>query len=178
MWTTWYDASSIGHNGGVIIDLGDATLNVFLRVKGLQRLQARFHVGAPRDTSPEDRVIKGPPYAVTPEKVDFIMDLQADKGVLLSFQFTDELEHPVPTPEGAVIVYTVDDPTVINLVNVGDGTAQALATGTLGTANVHGEATLPAGQVITGDMQIVVVVGLAERATMVAGEPFEVTPDV
>jgi hypothetical protein len=27
-------------------------------------------------------------------------------------------------------------------------------------------------------MQIVVVVGLAERATMVAGEPFEVTPDV
>ena len=65
-----------------------------------------------------------------------------------------------------------------NLVDVGDGTAQALATGTLGTANVHGEATLPAGQVITGDMQIVVVVGLAERATMVAGEPFEVTPDV
>lgn len=162
----------------MIVDLGDATLNIFLRVKGLQRLRARFHVGAPRDTSPEDRVIKGPPYAVTPERVDFIMDLQADKGVPLTFQFTDELENPVPTPPGAVIVFTVDDPTIINLVDAGDGTAQALATGTLGTANIHAEATLPAGQVITGDLQIVVVVGLAERAAVVAGEPFEVTPDV
>ena len=160
----------------MIIDLGDATLNIFLRVKGLQRLQARFHVGAPRDTSPEDRIVKGPPYAVTPERVDFIMDLLADKQVDLSIQFTDEPGNPVPTPADAVVVYTVDDPTVINLTDNGDGTAVAAATGTLGTANVHADITT-GGSTITGDLQIVVVAGLAERATVVAGEPTEVTPD-
>lgn len=162
----------------MIIDLGDATLNVFLRVKGLQRFGMRFHVGTPRDTSPEDRVVNGPPFAMTPERVDFVMDLLADKGVPLTFEFTDEIGHPVPAPAGATIVFTVDDPTIINLVDAGDGTAQALATGTLGSANVHAEAAIPGGATITGDLQIVVVVGLAERATVVAGEPFEVTPDV
>jgi hypothetical protein len=162
----------------VIIDLGDATLNINLRVKGLQRLNVRFHVGAPRNTSPEDRVVNGPPYAATPVKVDFVMDLMADQQVPLSVEYTDEVGNAVPTPAGATAVFTVDDPTIINLTDNGDGTANAAATGTLGTANVHLVATTAAGATLTGDLQIVVVAGLAERVTVVAGTPTEVTPDV
>jgi hypothetical protein len=160
----------------VIIDLGDATLNINLRVKGLQRLRLRFHVGIPRDTSPEDRIIKGPPYAVTPERVDFIMDLAADQQVPLSVEYTDEVGNPVPTPAAATVVYTVDDPTIINLTDNGDGTAIAAAVGALGAANVHVEATFN-GTTLTGDLQIVVVAGLAERLSVIAGPPSEVTPD-
>lgn len=161
----------------MIIDLGDATLDIFLRIKGLQRLQLRFHVGTPRDTSPDDRVVKGPPYATTPVKVDFVMDLMADQQVPLSVEYTDEIGNPVPTPAGATVVYTVDDPTIINLTDNGDGTAVAAAVGALGTANVHVEATLTGGAILTGDLQIVVVAGLAERLSVVAGPPSEVTPD-
>lgn len=160
----------------MIIDLGDATLNITLKVKGLQQLGARFHVGAPRDTSPEDRVVKGPPYAATTAKVDFIMDLLADQQVPLSIQFTDEMENPVPAPADAAAVYTVDNPTVINLTDNGDTTGNAAATGVLGVANIHADITAN-GRTITGDLQIVVVPGLAERATVVAGPPTEVTPD-
>jgi len=105
------------------------------------------------------------------------MDLMADKKVPLNVQYTDELEHPVPTPDGAVTVFTVDDGTIINLTDNGDGTAVAAATGTLGTANVHMVSDAP-GIHVEGDLQIVVVAGLAERATIVAGAPEEVTPDV
>jgi hypothetical protein len=160
----------------VIIDLGDATLNINLRVKGLQRFRLRLHVGTPRDTSPEDRVIQGPPYALTPERVDFVMDLMADQQVPLSVEYTDEIGNPTPAPAGAAVVYTVDDPTIINLTDNGDGTANAAAVGVLGTANVHVEATFN-GTVLTGDLQLVVVAGLAERLNVVAGPPTEVTPD-
>lgn len=104
------------------------------------------------------------------------MDLQADMQVPLSVEFTDELGNPVPPPTGAAVVYTVDDPTVINLTDNGDGTAIAAAVGTLGTANVHVEVTWN-GFTVTGDLQIVVVAGMAERVNIVAGEPTEVTPD-
>lgn len=104
------------------------------------------------------------------------MDLAADQQVPLSAEFTDEVGNPTTSPTGAVVTYTVDDPTVINLTDAGDGTANAAATGTLGTANVHVEATWD-GQTVTGDLQIVVVAGLAERLNVVAGEPTEVTPD-
>lgn len=160
----------------MIIDLGDATLNINLQIKGLQRIQARIHVGSPTDTSPEDRVVKGPPYATTPAKVDLIMDLLADKGVDLSVEYTDEVGNPVPAPADAVVTWTVDDPTIINLTDHGDGTARADATGTLGTANVHLESVFN-GRTVTGDLQLVVVAGFAERANIVASEPTEVTPD-
>ena len=58
---------------------------------------------------------------------------------------------------------------------VASGQAPA-ATGVLGTANVHVDATGPLAA--SGDLQIVVVAGLAERLSVVAGEPEEVTPDV
>lgn len=103
------------------------------------------------------------------------MDLQADKKVGLSVEFTDEVGNPVTTPAGETVVYTVDDPSIIALTDNGDGTASAAATGVLGTANVHVEATGPLAA--SGDLQIVVVPGLAERLNVVAGEPEEITPD-
>lgn len=66
-------------------------------------------------------------------------------------------------------------PSIINLTDNGDGTAVAAAVGVLGTANVHGEATGPV--TASGDLQIVVVAGDAERFEIVAGAPEEVTPD-
>ena len=159
------------------IDLGDATLSVCLRVHGLKRYKIAFHVGVVSNTTPADRVVNGPPYSTPTGRIDLIMDLQADKQVPLSLQYTDELGNPVPAPAGATAVYTVDDPTVINLTDNGDGTANAAAVGPLGTATVHVEATFD-GATVTGDLQIVVVAGLAERVAVVAGEPTEVTPDV
>ena len=158
------------------LDLGDAVLNINLHVKGLRRYGVRFHVGPPVDTTGDDRVIQGPPYHPATGKADLIMDLQADKKVALSLAYTDEVGNAVPTPEGATAVFTVDDPTIVNLTDNGDGTASAAATGTLGTANVHLEATAN-GQTLTGDLQIVVVAGLAERVAILAGDPEEVTPD-
>jgi hypothetical protein len=104
------------------------------------------------------------------------MDLQADMQVPLSVQFTDEVGNPVGAPSGTAVAYTVDDPSLINLTDNGDGTATAAAVGPLGTANVHVEVTWE-GKTLTGDLQIVVVAGLAERVSVVAGEPTEVTPD-
>ena len=104
------------------------------------------------------------------------MDLMADKQVPLSLEWTDELGNPVATPADATAVYTVDNAEVIALTDNGDGTAVAAATGVLGTATVHVEAT-GAGLTLSGDLQIVVVAGLAERVNVVAGEPEEVTPD-
>lgn len=157
-------------------DLGDLVLDWNLRVKCCPRLKLIWHIGPPRDTSPEDRVIKPPPYSISTGRIDVRMDLMADQQVPLSVEYTDEVGNPVATPADASVVYTVDDPTIINLTDNGDGTATAAAVGTLGTANVHVEATAN-GETLTGDLQIVVVAGLAERLNVVAGEPTEVTPD-
>jgi hypothetical protein len=131
------------------------------------------------DTNESDRVVGAPPTQQTLRKADVIVDLQADKKVALSLEFTDEVGNPVPTPTDAVIVYTVDDATIINLTDNGDGTASAAATGVLGTANVHVDASsVLAGLTLTGDLQLVVVAGLAERVNIVAGPPEEITPDL
>lgn len=139
-----------------------------------------WHIGPTLDTVAGDRIVGPAPTYKCPRKVDVVMDLQADKKVPLSVGYTDEVGNPAPTPAGATAVYTVDDPSIINLTDNGDGTAVAAATGTLGTAVVHVDATADLGNgpvTFSGDLQIVVVVGLAERITIVAGEPEEVTPD-
>lgn len=160
------------------LDLGDAVLQINLKVRSCcPRYQIRWHLGPVVDSLPEDRVIHGPPYHASNGRFDLIMDLQADKKVPLSVQFTDEVGNPVPAPTGAVVTFTVDDPTIIALTDNGDGTAEAAATGTLGTANVHVDASFN-GTTVTGDLQIVVVAGLAERINIVAGAPEEVTPDL
>jgi len=158
------------------VDLGDVVASFNLRIKGRQRHCLIWRVGVTADTTPVDRIVKPPPYAEPTGKRDLIMDLQADKKVALSVGFTDEVGNSVPTPDGTVATFTVDDPTVINLTDNGDGTAVAAAVGVLGTATVHVVSVLD-GAEVTGDLAIVVVAGLAERVSVVAGEVTEVTPD-
>lgn len=158
------------------VDLGDVIASFNLRVKGKRRFRLIWRIGAVTATTPGDRVVKPPPYAHSTGRRDLIMDLQADKQVALSIGFTDEVGNPVPTPPDTVSTFTVDDPTVINLTDNGDGTAVAAAVGPLGTATVHVVTELDGAQV-SGDLAIVVVAGLAERVTIVPGEISEVTPD-
>ena len=157
-------------------DLGDMVLDWNVRSKCCGRLKLVWRIGHPVDTDPSDRVINGPPYNQPTGKVDVIVDLQADKKVSLSLEYTDEVGNPTGNPVDAAATYTVDDPTIINLTDNGDGTATAAATGTLGTANVHVDVTVN-GTTLSGDLQIVVVAGDAERVAVVAGAPEEVTPD-
>lgn len=160
------------------IDFGDVIAHINLEVPGLRHYHMIIHVGPALDTTAEDRIshTPGTPRS-TPRKVDLIMDLMADKKVTLSPEWTDEVGNPVAAPSDASVTYTVDDSSVIALTDNGDGTAVAAATGTLGTANVHADGS-GGGVTATGDLQIVVVAGLAERMNIVAGAPEEVTPDV
>lgn len=156
------------------LDLGDLVLSLEARVKGRSRRKFRLHVGVPFDSTPDQRVVHGHPSPIG--RADFAMDLQADKQVALSPEWTDEVGNPTEGPTDAVVAYSVDDPTVINLTDNGDGSAVAAAVGALGTANVHAEASF-GGEIQTADLQIVVVAGLAERFNIAAGEPTEITPD-
>lgn len=158
------------------VDLGDVIASFNLRVKGHQHVRLIWRIGMVTDTTPEDRVVNPPPYAASTGKRDAIMDLMADQQVALSVGFTDEVGNPVPAPADFSATFTVDDPTIINLTDNGDGTATAAAVGALGTATVHVDSTLN-GQAVSGDLAIVVVAGLAERISILAGEPTEVTPD-
>ncbi len=155
--------------------MGGVIVQEIWHVKGRTSPHIRWRIGVAFDATAEDRVVSG---AATPStgKVDTFMDLQADKQVPLSVQFTDEVGNPAEAPADAVVTYTVDDPSIINLTDNGDGTATAAATGALGTATVHVEATAN-GETVEGDLAIVVVAGLAERINVVAGEATEVTPD-
>lgn len=163
------------HLRGKVTDYGDLLHHEEWITKGTH-LNFVWHVGAAVDASPEDRQPNAAlPFTAT-GRIDSIMDLQADKKVTLTANYTDEMGNATAAPDGATVTYTVDDTSVISLTDNGDGTAVAAATGTLGTATVHSEATFN-GQTLGGDLQIVVVAGLAERFTIAAGEPEEVTPD-
>jgi hypothetical protein len=158
---------------GKVTDYGDLLHVEQWLIKG-RRLSLKWRIGAPYDTTPADRVPG--PVATPTGRFDLIMDLLADKQVPLSLAFTDELDNPVETPADATVTYTVDDASLINLTDNGDGTATAAAVGPLGSAVVSVSASWSGGSV-TGDLLINVVAGLAERVTIVAGEPTEVTPD-
>lgn len=169
------------HLRGRVVDYGDLLYHEEWLVKGRRR-HIVFRVGVPRDVTPGARdrgptTSTSPPPHTTNQGVNAAMDLQADKQVALSVQWTDEVGNPTTAPADAVVAYTVDDATVINLTDNGDGTAVAAATGTLGDAVVHAEATATGLPTVTGDLLIVVVAGDAERLEIVAGEPTEVTPD-
>lgn len=165
------------HLQGQLEDMGDIIVQTRWIIKGKGTTLFVWHIGTPMKTHPDDRVIHGNPTQPT-GKVDLIMDLQADKKVALTPGWTDEVGNPATGPADFAVVYTVDDPTLINLTDNGDGTAVAAATGTLGTANVHAEVTVAGAPYATGDLQLVVVAGMAERFNITAGEPEEVTPDV
>lgn len=158
---------------GKVTDYGDLIHVEQWLIKG-RRLVLTWHIGAPLDTTPEDRAHR-PPAPRTGRR-DLQMDLQADKKVALSVGYTDEVGNPAQAPDGASVTYTVDDPSIINLTDNGDGTASAAAVGTLGQATVH-VAVVIGPQTLSGDLLIVVVPGLAERVSVVAGDVTEVTPD-
>lgn len=161
---------------GKVTDYGDLLHVEQWLVKGRRRFALLWHIGAPADTTAADRVVRGIAQPST-GKADLIMDLLADKKVPLAVEWTDEVGNATEAPASATVTYTVDDPNVIALTDNGDGTAVAAAVGVLGTATVHVEADVD-GDLISGDLQIVVVAGLAERLNVVAGTPEEVTPDV
>lgn len=163
---------------GKVTDYGDLLHVERWIVKGL-RLHFHLRIGPvdPLSTPPTttvDAPLEGP---VVTGRTNPSMDLRADQQVVLSGGWTDEIGNPVPAPPQFTVVYTVDNPTVIDLTDNNNGTAVAAATGTLGTANVHAVANTPGLPTMTADLQIVVVAGLAERFTIVAGTPTEVTPD-
>ncbi len=117
----------------------------------------------------------GTPTQPATGKVNAVMDLRDNQQTTLSGQYSDEVGNPVPAPADAVVTYTVDDPSVVALTDNGDGTATAAATGTLGQATVHAEATF-GGRSASGDLQIVVVAGDAERFEIVASVPVNNPP--
>lgn len=104
------------------------------------------------------------------------MDLQSDKKVTLSGEWTDENGNPTDTPSDATIEYTTDAPGILQVTDNGDGTAEVAASGVLGSGNIHADATA-GGKTLSGDLTINVVAGLAERFNIVASEPEETTPD-
>lgn len=159
---------------GKVTDYGDLLHVEQWLVKGRHKRLA-WHIGPPVETEPADRIPGGPTKPATGKR-DAAMDLQADKKVTLSVEFTDEVGNPTEAPADAVATWSVDDTSIISFTDNGDGTAVAAAVGTLGTANVH--VTVTDGvSTFDGDLQIVVVAGLAERINVVAGAPTEVTPD-
>ena len=170
-------SSPLGGIAYVDVNLGDVVLSLNLRVPALHRPRFRLHVGAPRrrTASVDHRSTSTFPCS-RPKEVLITMDLQADKEVDISVEFADEVGNPVPAPSSAVVVFSVDDATIIDLTDHGDGTAVAGATGVLGAAMVHVEITgdFPT---LTGDLSIVVIPGDAQRVTVVAGAPRERTPD-
>jgi hypothetical protein len=162
---------------GKVTDYGDLLHVERWIVKG-RRLRFTWHIGPVERTTAADRQ----PGTSTPDnaqrRADIVMDLKADQKVALTGQWRDEMQNPVPAPAGASVVFTVDNGTVINLVDNADGTALATAVGVLGTANVHAVANAPGLPEATGDLQIVVVAGDAQRFDIVPGVPEEATPDV
>jgi hypothetical protein len=159
---------------GRVTDFGDLLHHEEWIIKG-RRLNFVWHIGPPMDVTPDDLTSTTSGTHVPTERIDAVMDLQADKKVTLTASYTDEVGNPTTAPADATVTYTVDDTSIITLTDNGDGTAVAAAIGTLGQATVHGEASLN-GQTVTGDLLIVVVAGLAERFEIMAGEPEEVTP--
>jgi len=160
---------------GYITDYGDVIRVEQWLIKGKHK-RLTWRIGPPTETVAADRIPGGPTTPSTGKR-DLTMDLQADKKVTLGIEWTDEVGNPTEAPANAVATWSVDDTSIISFTDNGDGTAVAAAVGTLGTANVH--VTVTDGvSTFDGDLQIVVVAGLAERINVVAGLPTEVTPDV
>lgn len=107
------------------------------------------------------------------------MDLMAGEKVTLSGSYADKFGNLVAAPAGATVTFTVDNPAIIDLTDKGNGTAVVAATGTLGTATLHAEATAPGVPNMTVDLAIVVVAEIIERAErfiLVTGKPEKIKP--
>jgi len=156
------------------------------------RLHTAIHVGAPRHTTPAERATGGDPSdRHHHRRVSTIMDLKVDQELpLLDPAFSDEAGDPVPAPEGATTVYTSDNDAAAFITTADDGTQVIRSAGVLsddgagggvGAANVHSVTTwtgTDGGELTsTGDLQVVIVAGDAQRTTINVGAPREITPD-
>lgn len=170
--------SPLADIGGQVIDLGDLIKVRATLIKG-KRPHFVWHIGAPRKTTAADRARPAATSTLFMRYpgADAEMDLKADEMIPLSPKWKDEMGNEATPPTDATVEFTVDDASIINLTDNGDGTATAAATGTLGNATVHGQIDA-SGRIISGDLLITVVAGDAERFEIIAGEPTEVTPDV
>jgi hypothetical protein len=156
-------------------DLGDVVASFNLRVKGRQRYGIRMRISVPESTEAAERVQRGAVRSAR-DKGGSIMDLGADQKVTASVGWTDEVGNDVPTPDGASLSYASSDTSVLSVNDLGDGTAEFVATGTLGSAVASVDASFN-GETFHGEETITVVAGMAERVKLNLSEPTEATPD-
>jgi len=106
--------------------------------------------------------------------VEVIMALQLrdTQQVALSAAEVDEHGHPTPVDDGS-FVWASSDPTVVEVIDNGDGTAVARTLGVIGTAQVNVTDT---NDDLTGQLQIDVVPGPPSAISIVAGEPTDLEP--
>lgn len=157
-------------------DLGDGVVSLTFRLKGRQRYGIRLRNGVPQPTEPAERVQRGLVRPASDEPRGTIMDLAADHKVPASVQWTDEVGNPVETPVGATVTYASSAPEFVAVNDFGDGTAEFVAVGPLGSAVASVHASF-LGEDFHGEETINVVAGLAERVNLSFGEPVEATPD-
>lgn len=157
-----------------------------------QQLRIVPHFGVPRSTTAEQRTVRGSAHHCHhTRKVGAIMDLAVDKELpILAPTFKDELGNTVPAPADFTMDVTSDNPAAVFITVADDGVQVARSAGSLsddgagggvGPANIHLVASwtdADGGEhTATGDAQLVVVAGGAERVEVNFGEPREITPD-
>lgn len=157
-------------------DLGDVVASFNLRVKGHQRYGIRLRNSVPEPTEPAERVQRG---TVRPARTrgTVIMDLGADQKTTASVQWTDEVGNDVPTPAGATADYASSDTSIVAVNDLGDGTAEFVAVGMLGSSVASVHVSDGFGNELHGEETINVVAGLAERVKLNFSAPVESTPD-
>lgn len=163
---------------GKITDYGDLIHEERWLIKG-RHLTFVAHWGAESETAPADRVA-GTTTEVPPpagKVVELIMDLHEDKKVSRSASAADEFGVPVPF-DGAMS-YAVDDASLINLTDNGDGSCviAAVGGGAIGVANLTFTATPAVGDPVVRVEAINVIAGAAEQFVFTDGPEEEVTPD-
>jgi len=161
---------------GKVTDYGDLLHVETWIVKG-RRVDFVAHYGAETDTGPADRVPGTGPATPPPRKAELIMDLHEDKKRTRTASAVDEFG--VPTTFDGTMAYTVDDPTLVNLTDNGDGSCviAAVGGGAIGVANLTFTATPTVGDPVVRVEAINVIPGAVEGFSFVDGAEEEVTPD-
>lgn len=164
---------------GKITDFGDLIHEERWLIKG-KRFTFLHHIGAPMETTPEDRIPGTNSVPPPPGKaVELIMDLHADKKVTRSVTAGDEFGNPT-TFDGSYS-YVGDNDALVVVTDNGDGTAVIAAVGgvgNLGVMNLTFTATPTAGDPIVRVEAVNVIAGGAEAFTFTDSPEEEVTPDV
>jgi hypothetical protein len=157
------------------LDLGDIVISVTARVKNIvQPNKIVWRIGAPGKSSAAERTPHPSPIRKATGKVNLYMDILDDEKVSLGIGWTDDAGNAADAPASFTATYAVDDATALNLVDNGDGTAEATATGTLGSGTVHVDVDWTdtnGAHNASGDLLITVVADKASRVDIKAGTP-------